>query len=86
MSLDDVQLLDCDVEEPDSHIFLDIALDKVEDVNISIPVVAIGGITAKNIEEVMRAGADSTVAISDVVTSDDVFGKIAELRQKMRIR
>ena len=52
---------------------------------ISIPIVAIGGITAMNIEEVMRAGADSAVAISDVVTSDDTFGKVAELRQKMEI-
>lgn len=37
LSLDNVQLLDCDVEEPDSHIFLDLKLKKIKDVCISIP-------------------------------------------------
>ncbi len=37
LSLDNVQLLDCDVEEPDSHLFLDLKLKKIEDVCISIP-------------------------------------------------
>jgi MinD superfamily P-loop ATPase len=37
ISLGDVQLLDCDVEEPDSHIFLDMKLEKVEDVYIPVP-------------------------------------------------
>jgi MinD superfamily P-loop ATPase len=39
LSIDNVQLLDCDVEEPDSHLFLDIDLEKVEDVYLSVPVV-----------------------------------------------
>ena len=39
LSLDNVQLLDCDVEEPDSHLFLDMNLKKIEDVNISIPII-----------------------------------------------
>jgi MinD superfamily P-loop ATPase len=39
LSLDNVQLFDCDVEEPDSHLFLDIHLEKIEDVTISIPVI-----------------------------------------------
>ena len=37
LSLNNVQLLDCDVEEPDSHLFLETKLKKIEDVNISIP-------------------------------------------------
>ncbi len=37
LSLDNIQLLDCDVEEPDSHLFLDMNLEKIEEVNISIP-------------------------------------------------
>jgi MinD superfamily P-loop ATPase len=32
-----VQLFDCDVEEPDSHLFLDIDLKKVDDVKIAVP-------------------------------------------------
>jgi MinD superfamily P-loop ATPase len=34
---DNVQLLDCDVEEPDSHIFLDMKLEKLEEVYIPVP-------------------------------------------------
>jgi len=37
LSLDNVQLLDCDVEEPDSHLFLNLNLEPIEDVFISIP-------------------------------------------------
>ncbi|MBN1377915.1 MAG: ATP-binding protein [Gammaproteobacteria bacterium] len=33
----DVQLLDCDVEEPNDHLFFDVELQKQEDVNILIP-------------------------------------------------
>ena len=39
LSLDNVQLLDCDVEEPDSHLFLDCPMKKVQDVNIFIPTI-----------------------------------------------
>jgi len=39
---------------------------------IKIPVVAIGGINKENCESVIRNGADSLVAISAVVCSDDV--------------
>ncbi len=39
LSIANVQLLDCDVEEPDSHLFLDMDLEKVEDVYLSVPVV-----------------------------------------------
>lgn len=39
LSLDNVQLLDCDVEEPDCHLFLDLNLEKVEDVNVPLPIV-----------------------------------------------
>lgn len=39
LSLDNVQLFDCDVEEPNCHLFLDISLEKVEDVSLPIPIV-----------------------------------------------
>jgi MinD superfamily P-loop ATPase len=39
LSIANVQLLDCDVEEPDSHLFLNMDLEKVEDVYLSVPVV-----------------------------------------------
>ncbi|WP_406656806.1 thiamine phosphate synthase [Methanolobus sp. ZRKC2] len=40
--------------------------------SVNIPVVAIGGINKENCTSVVRGGADSLVAISAVVCSDDV--------------
>lgn len=37
LSLKDVQLLDCDVEEPNVHLFLNADLERVEEVSIPIP-------------------------------------------------
>lgn len=37
LSLDDVQLLDCDVEEPDCNIYLKTPLEKLEDVFVPVP-------------------------------------------------
>ncbi len=37
LSLDSAQLIDCDVEEPNSHVFLDIALEELEDVSVRLP-------------------------------------------------
>ena len=42
---ENVQLLDCDVEEPNSHIFLHPVILKVENVNVSIPDVDLGECT-----------------------------------------
>lgn len=39
LSLNNIQLIDCDVEEPNSNLFLNLELEKVEDVSIPIPVV-----------------------------------------------
>ncbi|MBN1134786.1 MAG: ATP-binding protein [Methanosarcinaceae archaeon] len=39
LSLEDVQLFDCDVEEPNCHLFFGFDLEKVENVNIAVPVV-----------------------------------------------
>ena len=45
---------------------------------VSLPIVAVGGISKDNIGDVIQAGADSVVCISAVVGSDDVFGEICE--------
>lgn len=37
LSLESAQLFDCDVEEPNSHVFLDIALEELEDVSVRLP-------------------------------------------------
>ncbi len=39
LSLENVQLIDCDVEEPNSNLFLNIGLEKVGEVSIPVPVI-----------------------------------------------
>jgi len=39
LSVGGLDLLDCDVEEPDSHIFLDVELEVIEEVSIKMPVI-----------------------------------------------
>ncbi len=47
---------------------------------VRIPVVAIGGINRGNIQDVIRAGADSAAVISAVVAQEDISGAAHELR------
>lgn len=47
---------------------------------INVPVVAIGGINLNNCESVIMGGADSLVAISAVLCSDDVKKEIKKVR------
>lgn len=44
---------------------------------VSIPIVAIGGITEDNVSQVWQAGADSAAIISDILRSKDITAKIA---------
>jgi len=39
LSLKNVQLIDCDVEEPNSNLFLNLKLKRMEDVSIQIPII-----------------------------------------------
>ena len=48
--------------------------------SVDIPVVAIGGINRGNIQDVIRAGADSAAVVSAVVAQDDVVAAAHELR------
>ena len=47
---------------------------------VDIPIVAIGGINQGNIQEVIRAGADSAAVVSAVVFKDDVVKATLDLR------
>ena len=51
---------------------------------ITIPIVGIGGINLDNVESVIKAGADSAVAISAVVTKDDVEEECRKFIIKIR--
>lgn len=48
----------------------------------SLPVVAIGGINAGNLADVVRAGADGAAMIGAIVGQTDIAGAVRELRQK----
>lgn len=51
---------------------------------IHIPIVVIGGITRENVAETIRAGADAAVAISAVVSSEDVYREVREFIEIIR--
>jgi thiamine-phosphate pyrophosphorylase len=59
-----------------------IGVDGVREVcrAVSIPVIAIGGITAQNAPEVMRAGASGVAVISAILDAPDPRAAAAELR------
>lgn len=46
---------------------------------VNIPIVAIGGITELNVQQVWQAGADSAAIISDVLGAEDIAGKVARM-------
>ncbi|GMR05233.1 MAG: thiamine phosphate synthase [Thermodesulfobacteriota bacterium] len=46
---------------------------------VSIPVVAIGGITAETAPEVLSCGAAATAIISDILLSGDIAGRVAAI-------
>jgi thiamine-phosphate pyrophosphorylase len=46
---------------------------------VSIPIVAIGGITEGNVKQVWQAGADSAAIISDILGADDIADKVKRI-------
>ena len=46
---------------------------------VRIPIVAIGGITEGNVNEVWQAGADSAAIISDILGADNVADKVKRI-------
>jgi len=52
--------------------------------NVSIPVIAIGGITMANVHDVIAAGADGIAVISAVVGSPDITAAARELKKMVR--
>lgn len=50
---------------------------------ITLPVVAIGGITEENVEEVLQAGAASAAIISDILEASDISAKTASIISKI---
>lgn len=50
---------------------------------VSLPLVAIGGITPANVDDVIAAGADGVAVISAVVGKDDVTAAARDLRARI---
>jgi len=51
--------------------------------NVSVPVIAIGGINLENVREVIAAGANGAAVISVVVGSGDIIAAARELKKKI---
>ena len=51
---------------------------------VSIPLVAIGGITLENLETVIKAGADSVAVISGVLASDDIKKEVKKFNERIK--
>jgi thiamine-phosphate pyrophosphorylase len=49
---------------------------------VKLPIVAIGGITEQNVQQVWQAGANSVAIISDILRADDITGKVARVMQQ----
>jgi thiamine-phosphate pyrophosphorylase len=62
------------------------SLDVLRDVKaaVRVPVVAIGGINASNIDDVIAAGADAVAVISAVCGAEDVRGAAQELSARFQ--
>jgi thiamine-phosphate pyrophosphorylase len=60
---------------------LGIKVIKETNKKISIPIVAIGGINAENMKEVLKAGADSVAVISTVLAYDNISGRVKNLKK-----
>ena len=46
---------------------------------VALPIVAIGGITEANVQQVWRAGAESAAIISDILKADEVAAKVSAI-------
>jgi thiamine-phosphate pyrophosphorylase len=62
-----------------------VGVDRLKELKrtVSVPLVAIGGITGNNIGEVVAAGADAIAVISAVLSEEDVGGAVRGLISKM---
>ena len=59
-------------------------LKKVKE-NVTIPVIAIGGIDHSNARSVVEAGADGLCAISCVITSNDVKAEVRKFQELFKL-
>ncbi len=65
-----------------------VGLDRLRQIRqaVTLPLVAIGGITKDNIAEVMAAGADSVAVISAVVQAEDIEKAAREIAETLEVQ
>jgi thiamine-phosphate pyrophosphorylase len=51
---------------------------------VALPLFAIGGITARNLDEVLAARPDGVVIASDILTAPDITGHVRTLHRRIR--
>lgn len=56
-------------------------IEKVKEANLTIPIVGIGGITAKNAFPVIQAGADGVAIISEISMADNPYEQTKRLKK-----
>ncbi len=61
-------------------------LDQLREVRalVSLPIVAIGGITAERAPAVLAAGADAVAMISELVLANDITAKVRETLETVK--
>ncbi len=52
--------------------------------SVSVPAVAIGGITADNVDEIKDCGVDGVAVVSAIFGADDIASAAAELQRKVK--
>jgi thiamine-phosphate pyrophosphorylase len=51
---------------------------------VKLPIVAVGGVNKDNVKSVIKAGADSVVAVSAILSSDDVLEEVSNFIRIIR--
>jgi thiamine-phosphate pyrophosphorylase len=51
---------------------------------VKLPIVAIGGITEQNVQQVWQAGANSAAIISDILRADDIAEKVGRILRRQQ--
>lgn len=59
------------------------AISRIRDA-VSIPIIAIGGISEENISDVIRCGADGAAVISAILSSSDIKKSVSNFKEKIR--
>lgn len=52
--------------------------------NLDVPIIAIGGISAKNVNEVIQTGVDGVAVMSGVFLAEDPLQAVKQLRKNMK--